>query len=104
MFLHQVVFSKPYNSANRNNLKRHMEIMERVRYDMRTKSIVIKAYQSIQHDKNKKECAFTIGDKVNVQYLKGPFTVEEPRTFFHHAAPEQLKNTGKLVSQGHTKR
>eukprot|EP01126_Amoeba_proteus_P015653 TRINITY_DN1707_c0_g1_i8.p1 TRINITY_DN1707_c0_g1~~TRINITY_DN1707_c0_g1_i8.p1 ORF type:complete len:180 (+),score=13.71 TRINITY_DN1707_c0_g1_i8:52-540(+) len=132
---HQVVFGEPYNSADQKNLKKHMEIMEHVRHDVKKRSIAVKVHQSIQYDKNKKESAFAtrylvlvsnfrkkrFGDslwqgpcevlrdngreefviwdcgkqdtcRVNVQHLKGPFTVEELKTTFCHADPKQLVN------------
>eukprot|EP01126_Amoeba_proteus_P066493 TRINITY_DN962_c0_g5_i1.p1 TRINITY_DN962_c0_g5~~TRINITY_DN962_c0_g5_i1.p1 ORF type:complete len:207 (+),score=1.73 TRINITY_DN962_c0_g5_i1:415-1035(+) len=86
---HQVVFGEPYNNTNRNNLRKYMEIMERIRHDVKKRSIATKAHQSIQYDKNKKERAFATGNRVNVQYFKGPFTVEELRSTFGHTDPEQ---------------
>eukprot|EP01126_Amoeba_proteus_P015655 TRINITY_DN1707_c0_g3_i2.p1 TRINITY_DN1707_c0_g3~~TRINITY_DN1707_c0_g3_i2.p1 ORF type:complete len:120 (+),score=8.60 TRINITY_DN1707_c0_g3_i2:1200-1559(+) len=86
---HQVVFGKPHDNANQNNLRKHSEIMERVCHDVKERSIAVKAHQSIQYDKNKKECAFATRDRVNVQYLKSPFTVEELRSTFGHTDPEQ---------------
>eukprot|EP01126_Amoeba_proteus_P015652 TRINITY_DN1707_c0_g1_i7.p1 TRINITY_DN1707_c0_g1~~TRINITY_DN1707_c0_g1_i7.p1 ORF type:complete len:159 (+),score=6.49 TRINITY_DN1707_c0_g1_i7:52-477(+) len=89
---HQVVFGEPYNSADQKNLKKHMEIMEHVRHDVKKRSIAVKVHQSIQYDKNKKESAFATRYRVNVQHLKGPFTVEELKTTFCHADPKQLVN------------
>eukprot|EP01126_Amoeba_proteus_P066496 TRINITY_DN962_c0_g5_i7.p1 TRINITY_DN962_c0_g5~~TRINITY_DN962_c0_g5_i7.p1 ORF type:complete len:169 (+),score=5.00 TRINITY_DN962_c0_g5_i7:420-926(+) len=59
------------------------------RHDVKKRSIATKAHQSIQYDKNKKERAFATGNRVNVQYFKGPFTVEELRSTFGHTDPEQ---------------
>eukprot|EP01126_Amoeba_proteus_P003923 TRINITY_DN11322_c0_g1_i1.p1 TRINITY_DN11322_c0_g1~~TRINITY_DN11322_c0_g1_i1.p1 ORF type:complete len:141 (+),score=14.43 TRINITY_DN11322_c0_g1_i1:518-940(+) len=63
---YQIVFRKPYNSTDCNNLKKHLEVMERVRSDVGNKSIRVKTVQATQCDRNKKERTFTIRDLVLV--------------------------------------
>eukprot|EP01126_Amoeba_proteus_P045764 TRINITY_DN5143_c0_g1_i1.p1 TRINITY_DN5143_c0_g1~~TRINITY_DN5143_c0_g1_i1.p1 ORF type:complete len:152 (+),score=12.31 TRINITY_DN5143_c0_g1_i1:784-1239(+) len=59
MLLHHVVYGKLYNCATCNNLRKHLETMERIRRDVKTRSIATKISQSTQYDKNKKDRSFT---------------------------------------------
>jgi hypothetical protein len=64
---HQSLYGSPYNSEEKNVVRKHLELMSRIRHDIQSNSAVAKAAQISQYNKTKGERNINKGDLVLVR-------------------------------------